>query len=583
MKRVLICAALASMVAGFAADDSDVVLKAMRDEMARAKTLKLPNLDPPYLIQYSIEDADMLTVSATLGALLNSTHSPVRIQDVRVRVGDYNFDNTNYIYSDFFGGAHYDSSEMPIEPNYDGLRHLLWLASDHSFKGAEEAIARKRSALKNVNLPDPLPDYTKAEPVQAVEPVHITKVDEGAWKKRIVQLSGLFSSYPEVQASNVEFQSVQSTDYTVTSEGSVIRQPDNIAFIRMRAYGQASDGAALHDADVVQAWDVAGLPPEAELRRRGAQLAAELVALSKAPEGFNYDGPVLFEAQAAAQSFGQLLGDNLKIARKPISEPGRAAPFLPSELESRAGARILPDFMDVVDDPTQTEFAGRKLLGHYDYDIEAVPAKPLTLVEKGVLKDFLRTRTPALKGFEGSNGRARMPGNFGARAAGFGNLFVRANEHVTDAELRAKLMALCKQRNKPYGLIVRKLDWPSSASYQELQREMSAMMMSGGGTRPVSLPLVVYQVYPDGREQLVRGLRFRGLSTRSLRDIAAASDAPFVYNFMDAPVPFALMGAGNFESSSTVIAPAVLFDELELERIVEEMPNPPIVPPPTTN
>ena len=30
------------------------------------------------------------------------------------------------------------------------------------------------------------------------------------------------------------------------------------------------------------------------------------------------------------------------------------------------GARVLPDSFDVVDDPTQTEWRGRPLFGHYD-------------------------------------------------------------------------------------------------------------------------------------------------------------------------------------------------------------------------
>jgi hypothetical protein len=238
--------------------------------------------------------------------------------------------------------------------------------------------------------------------------------------------------------------------------------------------------------------------------------------------------------------------------------------------------------MDVVDDPTQSEYAGQHLLGHYQVDLEGVSPKPLTLVEHGVLKDFLRTRTPAFKGFEGSNGHARMPGPYGADAAAIGNLFVRATQTVPSADLKKKLIELCKQRNKPYCMVVRKLDWPSSASFEELRREVSGMAMSGGGGRPVSIPLLVYRLYPDGKEELVRGVRFRGLSTRSLKDIVAASDQPYVYNYIDSNAPFALMGAGSFMTNATVIAPAVLFDELELEQVLDEMPNPPIVPPPPT-
>ena len=82
------------------------------------------------------------------------------------------------------------------------------------------------------------------------------------------------------------------------------------------------------------------------------------------------------------------------------------------------------------------------------------------------------------------------------------------------------------------------------------------------------------------REELVRSLRFRGLSTRSLKDIVAASDENYVFDFIDSNAPLALMGAGSFTTSASVIAPSLLFDELEFEPVQEETPKPPIVPPP---
>ena len=582
MKRFPAALALMSLAsAGLAQDPAhDVILRAMQDELARSRQLRLLSMDVPYFFEYRVEDASLLVIGATLGALVTTSQTVARIPVVRVRVGDYKFDNANHVYSDFYTGTRYDSDRLPLDPSYQALRQTLWLATDRGYKTAEEAIARKRSALKNVMASDQLPDYSKADPVKALLPVKRTLPDEAQWKARVVRLSGVFASYPRVLSSTLEFQAVQSTDYLVNSEGSEIRVPENLAYLRIRAYGQAPDGMWLRDAGVFQAFDVNGLPVETELRRGTAEIAEEIAALTAAPQGESYDGPVLFEARAAAQLFGQLLGDNLKIGRKPVAEPGRPVPYLPSELENRVGARVLPEWMDVVDDPTQTEWRGQTLFGHYLYDMEGVAPKPLALIEHGVLKSFLLSRTPALKGFETSNGRGRMPGPFGTASAGYGNLFVKASGGVPAADLKKKLIEMMKQRNKPYGILVRKMDWPSSASIDELRRSTAAMAQSGGGTRPISLPLLVYRVYPDGREELVRGMRFRGLSTRSLKDIAAASDENFVFNFLDAPVTFALMGAGGFVTNASVIAPAVLFEELELEKTGEELLQLPVVPPP---
>ena len=556
--------------------EPDPLLRAMKDELHRSQNLRIISLDLPYFIEYRVADEFNYSVTASLGALVTSGESTIRIPWVSVRVGNYAFDNTNHIFSEAYSGSRYDPDRLSLDGDYLGFRHTLWLATDRAYKTAEDAIARKRSSLKNMNLPEQIPDFSKAPPVQAVLPVRRQSVNQALWKDRAVKLSAIFDAYPKVLSSGIELQISQATNFMANSEGSVLRTPENLTHLRVVARGLAPDGTQVRDAQVVQAFDVGGLPGETELRRQVTDVANHVTALSEAPAGDAYDGPVLFEAGAAAQLFGQMLGDNLKITRKPIVDAGRNAPYVPSDLENRVGSKILPEWMDVVDDPTQTEWRGHTLLGHYLYDIEGVSPAPLVLVEKGTLKTFLLTRTPVLKSFESTNGRARMTGAFGADDPGFGNLFVHATQTVSLPDLKRKLMDLCRERNKPYGIVVRKLDFPSTASVDEIRR----LAQSGGSSRPVVLPLLVYRIYPDGREELVRGLRFRGLSTRSLKDIVAASDESYVFDFIDSNAIFALVGAGSFTTSASVIAPSVLFDEIELEPIQEETPKPPIVPPP---
>jgi TldD protein len=575
---LLTCTLAAALFAPALAQEADPILRAMKDEIARSKQLRIVNLDPTYFFEYRVEDTRSFSTAASLGALVTSAESAARVPMVQVRVGDYNFDNSNHIYSDAYSGTRYDSN-LPIDDDYSAIRQVLWLATDREYKTAEDAIARKRSSLKNVNLPDQWPDFSKAPAVEAVLPIRRVSVDASQWKNRAVKLSAVFSEYPQILTSGVDVHIAQSTNYVVNSEGTVARTPENLASVRIEARGLAPDGTAVRDGEIIDAFDVAGLPSETELLRKATAVAEHVTALAKAPTGEAYDGPMLFEAPAAAQLFGQLLGDNLKLTRKPVGDAGRNVPYLPSEFENRLSSRVLPDWMDVVDDPSQTEWHGQTLLGHYQYDVEGVAAQPLTLVEKGVLKAFLLTRTPVFKGFQGSNGHARMAGSYGAWAPGFGNLMIRASETKPAADLKKILIDMCQQRNKPYGILVRKLDFPSMASFEEFRRLMSGGR-SGGGGHPVALPLLVYKVYPDGREELVRSVRFRGLSARSLRDIVAASDESFVFNFTDSNAPLALVGAGNYTASSSVVAPAVLFDELELEPIQEEVSKPPIVPAP---
>jgi TldD protein len=561
--------------------DTDAMLRALKDEMEHSRQLRIVSLDAPYFFEYRVEDTNSYGISATLGALISARESHVRFPMVSVRVGDYAFDNANHIYSEAYNGSRYDPDELPLEDDYLALRQVLWLATDRAYKTAEDAIARKRSSLKNVSVPEQLPDFSKAPPVRAVLPVKQEPRHLDSWKDRVVKLSAIFADYPLVLASGVEMHVSQSTNYVVNSEGAMERTPEDLAYIRIRANALAPDGTTVRDAEVIQAFDENGLPADGDLRREVSEVAKNVTALAQAPAGEAYDGPMLFEARAAAQLFGQILGDNLKVTRKPVSDPGRAAPHLASEFENRIGSRVLPEWIDVVDDPTQTEWRGHALMGHYSYDIEGVAAQPLPLIEKGVLKTYLLTRTPVFKGFEHSNGHARMTGPFGARGAGFGNVFVNASQTVAAAEMKKKLIELCQQRNKPYGILVRKLDYPSSASIDELRRMAAGLTQSGGSGHPASPPLLVYKVFPDGKEELVRGVRFRGLTTRSFKDIAAASDESYVFDLIDSNAPLALMGAGSYLTTASVVAPAVLFDELELEPVQEDVPKPPIVPPPS--
>jgi TldD protein len=225
-----------------------------------------------------------------------------------------------------------------------------------------------------------------------------------------------------------------------------------------------------------------------------------------------------------------------------------------------------------VDDPAKPWF------GHEEVDEEGVPELPLTLVEKGVLKDFLRTRQP-VRGYDESNGRARINGSYGADTPVPTNLIVTAREKSSITDLKKKLIDLIQQRGLPYGMIVRKLDFPSSASIDEARKILSAA--GAGSSKPLSIPLYAYRLYPDGREELVRGERFKGVNARSLKDILAAGDDSVTFNYLDNGAPFALLGYGSGAAEVTVVAPSVLVDDLELSKVDDELPKLPIVPSPS--
>ena len=567
-----------------AGGEDDVLLRAMRDELERSRQLRVVGAggdDVPYFISYTVTDQEDFSVAATLGSITSSTRNRFRIPSVEVRVGGFDFDNTGHVFSGYYSGSRFDTGPWPLDDDYQSLREAAWLATDHAYKAAVESIARKRAALNNIaESSEKLPDYSKAEPVTSIAKIAPSKIDEAAWRARTAKLSGIFKAYPEILASGVEFNANQGPTYYVNSDGTAVRYPDDVVWLIARAEGQAADGALIREGIGVQSLEMRTFPSEADLTLAVTALAERMRVRVKAPVAESYTGPVLFEPQAAAQLFAQLVGDNLRVPRKPISDGNRPVNFIPSEFESRMGARVLPEWLDVTDDPTQTAWQGMPLAGYYLFDVEGVRPKAVNVIEKGVLKSFLTTRQP-VKGFPASNGHARMGGAYGARGAAISNLFVKASQSQSLDDLKKKLIQMLKDRDKPFGMLVRRLDYPFSSSGADLQALMASSSQSGGSARPASPPILVFRVYPDGREELVRGLRFRGVSTRSLRDITAASTEVALFDFVNNGAPLAFLGAGGLIAPAAVVAPGLLFEEMELERPQEQLQKPPIVPPPS--
>ena len=561
----------------------DVILRAMKDELERSRQLRVVGGggdDTPYFISYTLDDTDAFEVNASFGAVTAVNRNRFRLPNIEVRVGSYDFDNTGHIYSGLYSGSRYDTEPLPLDDDYRALREGLWLATDYAYKAAVESIARKRAALTNMAVSaEKIPDFTKADRFESLAKITHSKLDEGAWTARMVKHSAIFDAYPEVLASGVEFHFNQDTTYYLDTDGTALRYADDAAWIFARAEGQSADGMVLRDTLAAPAFNLAKLPPDGELHASITTLARNIKDLVNAPVGESFTGPVLFEPQAAAQLLAQLLGDNLRITRKPISDPNRPVNIIASEFEGRTGSRVLPEWIDVVDDPTQTSYQAKPLAGFYPFDFEGVKPEPVAVIQKGVLKTFLTTRQPT-KNLRASNGHGRFPAGFGARAAAIGNLFVKPAQTTPMVELKTRLIQMCKERDKPYGLLIRKLDFPFSGGNAEIQTLQTGSANSGGSVRPVSPPILMYRVYPDGREELVRGLRFKDFSAKDLRDISLASDQPYVLNYVTNGSGFNHSEATPNATTTSVIAPSLLLDSVDLVRAENEPGKLPLVPAP---
>lgn len=579
-----------------AAEDKDQTLRAMRDEMARSKArleLKIQGQDQPvkpYFVQYRLLDMEVKQVVAEFGALVSSTTSRNRFMDVEARIGDYKLDSSNFVGEEGFRGFLGSSGGVGIDRDYDSLRQDLWIATDQAFKEAVETYSRKQAYLSSLARQPDLDDFSREAPFSSIGPRLEADWSARNWEEEARQASAALRAYPGLQDSRVAYYFVYATEYLLTSEGTEIRKSRSLAAIEAGLETLAGDGMPLHHFYATYAWKPADLPVAEAVRKELNVAAAEIMALRSAPPAQDYTGPVLFEARAAAPLVAQVLGPALNGSRPPLSFQPVFEQMLSglggrSEWVGRLGARVLPKSVTLVDDPGAANFQGQALLGGYTVDEEGVRAQKVTLVEEGVLKALLMSRRPGPDA-DHSNGRGRAAFLNDPRPT-MSNLFFTSSESVSPAELRKQFLARCREEKLAYCLVVREMDNPAvSLMRQEDFSELLASFGGGAGTGD-RLPLVVYRVYPEtGREEIVRGARIIGLSTRALRNIAGIGDDLFVYNYTQSQVPgFAGTALGAFGSaqsglSAAVVAPSLLFEELEVRGARGDPKRLPLVPAP---
>lgn len=553
----------------------DTLLRSMLDELARAKTLQLNNLDKPYFISFSSNDSEQAGIAASLGGLTTSNVVRIRQPHIEIRVGSYAFDNTNSIYSRPQRGG-----LLPIDDDYHALRTSFWLEADALYKSAVDEITRKRTALREIASPDQTPDFASAPPLKFAGPSGRLRLDRSAWEERIRRLSARFVAHPDVLTSNVRLLAAVTNYHLVNTEGTVVRVPENVVDLEIRADGMAPDGAKVWTHRFLNETQLSQLPSEDEIAKRVDEVASEVEALKKAPLMDDYDGPVLFENEAAAELMAQVMTDAVRLRRKPVSPP-ESSPRSPldSVWSSRLESKVAPDWLNIIDDPTQQTAFGKGLAGFYEVDDEGVSAAKVTLVENGVLKGFLMSRQP-MRNFTASNGHGRLPGPYGGEMAVIGNLFVHASQKTPQSEMKAKLIERVQKSGLKYGVRIQSLDFPSTADVQDLE-DIVREMQKKGYARTITAPLLAYKVYPDGHEELVRGARFHEFSAKNLRDLELASDTPYVLNYVNNGASFNIQGSASDATTSSVICPALLIEDVELGHAESESTKPPLVPPPS--
>jgi predicted Zn-dependent protease len=534
----------------------DPVVEVLAEELQRAFTVLEQKPAPAHFLSYQVTDEDNWRLAASHGALLGVRHDRQRSLDVDLRVGSAERDSTHRLPGEGPTAGYRGVRALPLFDLGQALRDALWLATDDEYESARQAWMRVQSSQEReeqqpATKAAPMADFSKEPPVAFYQDKLETVFDEVEWTARLKRLSLLGSKYPAVMGSQVSLQVITESRYLVSSEGSRVQSSDRRVRLAMEASTIAIDGMLLSRFDAVDVHSLEALPTEAELNARFERLFTDVQALEKAPLIDPYAGPAILDGRAAGVFFHEIFGHRIEGHRQDDDSEGQTFATL-------VGQAIMDETLDIYDDPSLFTLNGVELNGHYQVDDEGVVAERARLVEAGVLRGFLLSRAPT-RGFVRSNGHGRREPGYDvvARQA---NLVVEPRRVISPKMLEQALLREVARQGLPYGLRFSEI----TGGFTQTQR---------GDTQAFKVvPVMVYRVYPDGREELVRGVDIEGTPLTALSKIVAAANDFQTFN--------GVCGAESGWVPVSATSPSILVSQIEVARQEQSELKPPVLSPP---
>ena len=529
------------------------ILTAMRTELDRSMKVLQTQEVPPYFLSYEITEVQNLSAEASFGALTDSNEEHMRILDIDLRVGDYALDNTRQVRgqrSSFPIIA--VPVQVPVEDDANAIRAVLWSQTDKQYKRALGQLTTVQTdVLVKVDTEDQSDDFSREQPSSAVEAVRPIEADMAVWQQKAERYSAPFAEHGVFYRAQASISANTETRWFVNSEGSEIRTSETVYRIVVAARTKADDGMDLPLYKTYFALTPDGLPDDETVEHDVGEMIATLLALREAPLVEPYTGPAILTGRASGVFFHEILGHRLEGHRQKSADEGQT-------FKKQLGEQVLPENFSVYFDPTISHHAGTDLAGTYRFDNQGVMARRVPVIESGVFKRFLMSRAP-IDGFPNSNGHGRKQVGF-RPVSRQSNLIVEVVAPLTSEELKALLLADIEEKGKPFGLRFEEIQGGFTTTGRLLPNAFNVT------------PLVVYRVYPDGREELVRGVDLIGTPLTTLSRVVAGDDQVAVFN--------GTCGAESGGVPVSAASPSILVSQIEVQKKEKSQDRPPLLPAP---
>ena len=525
----------------------------LKRDVKRALSMAVPGFPKPYYCSLLLKDTHWFNTWASSGSICRVQQDRTRNMYCDLRVGSYKYDQV------MEGGLLELDDDLdscnnltaPIDDNdYDGLRLTIWKLLESKFR--EALIDYNNKEATRISTPDPnngLHSFTKGKRVSYRHLSRMDSVPHEAWNKFCKRASSWISELPRISGGWVEFDATQETRVFVNSEGSVTAQNQQVFSLTANINKLTSEGVRLEQDLVINCGALSELPDMRTFKKMLLEKYELLLKTAKAKKIHAFSGPVLLYPGPAGLLFHEAVGHRLEGSR--LLSTGEGQTFRGQE-----GKKILPLPITIRDNPLQRTYRGQRCIGSYTYDDEGAKAQDVTLIEDGVLRGYLSTRSALKKGRHLSNGHARTK----AEQRPISRMAVTVIESSCGEPLnvlKQKLIEEIKKQKKPFGMIVYETNGgetdTSSYDFQGFSGEITYATL----------------VYPNGKEVCARGVNFVGTPLQSLNNIIGVGDTAELDN--------GFCGAESGVLPISTISPAVLVSNLELQAQEEELVTPSIL------
>ncbi|GHT04681.1 hypothetical protein AGMMS49525_11290 [Bacteroidia bacterium] len=513
---------------------------------------------PAYYGFARLSEVQNIGASANLGYLQDKAvlNSPTHILTTSLRVGDYTLDNSHEIRESGDGGLSIEGGYVPYEPNDKVLKTTIWMQLDKLYKESIQTYEQvKANMAVKVKQEDKSPDFsheavvnTYQKPIQWAD----LKIDPKALEEKVKKYSAVFNENSDLQGGSAYFMVSLTRKIFIDTEGRESAENAVSVQLFLTAHTIADDGMYLPLLKSWMGFSLDEMPDDETVIKAARELSVTLSALKKAPVVESFTGPAILSPEAAGVFFHEIFGHRIEGSR--LKQETDAQTF-----KKKIGERVLPKHLSVTFDPTLSHFQKTPLVGAYTFDDEGIPAQRVKVVENGVLRNFLMSRTPIEGQFHSNgHGRAAIGATPMSRQS---NLLVESSQRFSDDELLKKLRKEAKSQGKDYAYYF---------------KEVSGGFTTTSRYSPNSFnvtPLVVYRVYVDGRpNELVRGVDMVGTPLAMFAQIEACGETYATFN--------GVCGAESGSVPVSATAPALFVKHIETQKRAKSQTQPPLLPQP---